>query len=232
MKWLSVTACVGVCVGVMCLPAWATTSTSKKHKSALHIGTQSSTSHRSSPAVKHANATTGRSEAKSRVGLRTAKYTPADTPQSNAPSSSKTKHPLSKKKSSKTKRVKREPTQMAPTTDRISEIQTALGRGGYYKSDPNGKWDADTMDAVQKFQSANGLDANGKLDALTLQKLGLGSDVAGVSSPKGIVPHSCCSISPSPSYAPPASATPKSSPAAQAPTASATVVPPVESSQK
>jgi len=122
---------------------------------------------------------------------------------------------------------------MAPTSDRISEIQTALGRGGYYTTDnPSGKWDADTVGAVQKFQSANGLDATGKLDALTLQKLGLGSDVAGVSAPKGIVPHSCCSITPSPSYAPPASATPKTAPSAQAPTSSASVMPPVESSQK
>lgn len=92
---------------------------------------------------------------------------------------------------------------MAPTSDRISDIQTALSRGGYYSGDPSGKWDADTVDAVQKFQSSNGLDMTGKLDALTLQKLGLGSDVAGVSAPKGITPHSCCSITPSPSYAPP-----------------------------
>lgn len=122
---------------------------------------------------------------------------------------------------------------MAPTADRISEIQTALGHGGYYTTDnPSGKWDADTVGAVQKFQSANGLDATGKLDALTLQKLGLGSDVAGVSAPKGVVPHSCCSITPSPSYAPAASAAPKTAPAAQVPTSSASVVPPIESSQK
>ena len=230
MKWPSVAACVGVCVGLMCLPASATTS--KAHKS-THHGTQSSSKHRSSSTVKHTSATTSRLEGKSHAGLRTAKYTPADTPQSNSPSSSKSKHSSSKKKSSKTKHVKREPTQMAPTPDRISEIQTALGRGGYYKSDPNGKWDTDTVDAVQKFQSANGLDSTGKLDALTLQKLGLGSDVAGVSSPKGIVPHSCCSISPSPSYAPPASSAPKTVPAGQSsPTASATVMPPVQSSQK
>lgn len=95
------------------------------------------------------------------------------------------------------------PTQMAPTAERISEIQSALGRGGYYKADPNGQWDADTVDALQKFQSANGLDVTGKLDALTLQKLGLGSGIAGVSAPRGIVEHSCCSMTPSSSMAPP-----------------------------
>ena len=73
---------------------------------------------------------------------------------------------------------------MAPTPERISEIQSALARGGYYKTDPTGKWDADTVDALQRFQSANGLDVTGKLDALTLQKLGLGSDVAGFRRPR------------------------------------------------
>ncbi|HUA01527.1 MAG TPA: peptidoglycan-binding domain-containing protein [Candidatus Aquilonibacter sp.] len=83
--------------------------------------------------------------------------------------------------------------QAAPAPDRISEIQSALAHGGYYKSDPNGKWDSDTVAALQKFQSANGLDSTGKLDAPTLQKLGLGSDIAGVSAPKPIVPD-CCSV--------------------------------------
>ncbi len=97
---------------------------------------------------------------------------------------------------------KREPTQKAPTADRISEIQSALVRGGYYQGSPNGKWDSNTVAAVQKFQSANGIEANGKLDAPTLQKLGLGSDIAGVSAPKPTPPPSCCSTTPA---APPSS---------------------------
>lgn len=100
---------------------------------------------------------------------------------------------------------------MAPTPDRVSDIQSALSRSGYYKGDTTGKMDADTVDALQRFQSANGLDTTGKLDALTLQKLGLGSDIAGVSAPKGIVPHSCCSMSPSPSFAPRTAAPPSQS---------------------
>jgi len=82
--------------------------------------------------------------------------------------------------------------QAAPTPDRISEIQAALARSGYYQGDRNGKWDSNTVAAMQKFQSANGLDSTGKLDAPTLQKLGLGSDIAGVSAPKPVVPK-CCS---------------------------------------
>lgn len=81
-----------------------------------------------------------------------------------------------------------QPSQKAPTRDRISEIQSALSRAGYYHGDANGKWDANTVAATQKFQSANGIDATGKLDAPTLQKLGLGSDIAGVSAPRPVVP--------------------------------------------
>ena len=77
----------------------------------------------------------------------------------------------------------RAPVQKAPTPDRISEIQSALARAGYYQGDPTSKWDPDTIAAMQKFQSANGLDSTGKLDALSLQKLGLGSAIAGVSAP-------------------------------------------------
>jgi hypothetical protein len=98
------------------------------------------------------------------------------------------------------------PKQKVPTPDRISEIQTALSRGGYYQGDPNGKWDSNSIAAMQKFQSANGLDSTGKLDAPSLQKLGLGSDIAGVSAPKPRVPSTS-----GPANAAPSSAAPSTS---------------------
>jgi peptidoglycan hydrolase-like protein with peptidoglycan-binding domain len=94
-----------------------------------------------------------------------------------------------KKKSSKKHHAsKREPTQKAPTPERISEIQSALARGGYYQGTPNGKWDSNTVAAMQKFQSDNGLSNSGKIDAPSLQKLGLGSGTAGVDAPKPVTP--------------------------------------------
>jgi hypothetical protein len=127
------------------------------------------------------------------------------SPQSSTASSSSS----SKKKKSKRKSAKREPKQTAPDSDRITQIQTALSRGGYYQGDASGKWDADTVAALQKFQSSNGLDATGKLDALSLQKLGLGSEIAGVSAPKPVVR---VSVTPdSPSSAPAASNPPPGS---------------------
>jgi peptidoglycan hydrolase-like protein with peptidoglycan-binding domain len=107
-----------------------------------------------------------------------------------APSASSATHKSSttgkKKKSSHHRSSRREPFQKAPTPDRISEIQTALSRGGYFEGQPNGKWDSNTISAMQKFQSANGLNSSGKIDATTLQKLGLGSSTAGVDAPKPI----------------------------------------------
>jgi peptidoglycan hydrolase-like protein with peptidoglycan-binding domain len=93
-----------------------------------------------------------------------------------------------KKTSSKKHHSKREPTQKAPTPTRISEIQAALSHRGYYQSTPNGKWDSNTVAAMQKFQSDNGLESSGKINALSLQKLGLGSSIAGVSAPKPVQP--------------------------------------------
>src|SRR5487761_979959 len=71
----------------------------------------------------------------------------------------------------------------APAPERTEQIQSALERGGYYSGNPNGRWDGGTQEALRRFQAANGLPATGKLDALSLQKLGLGSDVAGLSAP-------------------------------------------------
>jgi len=105
----------------------------------------------------------------------------------------------SKKKSSRKRHGRREPTQKAPTPERISEIQSSLARAGYYQGDPNGKWDANSVAAMQKFQAENGLDATGKIDALSLQKLGLGSSVAGVSAPKQPVPAAPAATPSSPS---------------------------------
>lgn len=73
--------------------------------------------------------------------------------------------------------------QRAPTVERISEIQTALAKDGSYARSPNGKWDGATVEAMKRFQAGHGLNPTGKLDALTLQKLGLGSPIAGVAAP-------------------------------------------------
>jgi Putative peptidoglycan binding domain len=105
-------------------------------------------------------------------------------------SSTKSAHATAKRKRRRRSSRKFVPKQKAPTTDRIKEIQGALAQGGYYQGDPNGKWDSSSVAALEKFQSANGIEPTGKLDAPSLQKLGLGSDIAGVSAPRPIAPAS------------------------------------------
>jgi peptidoglycan hydrolase-like protein with peptidoglycan-binding domain len=83
-----------------------------------------------------------------------------------------------------TKSSARQRGQKVPTSDRISEIQSALAKDGSFSGTPNGKWDDSTVAAMRKYQSAHGLNPSGKLDAPTLQKLGLGSTTAGVARPQ------------------------------------------------
>jgi peptidoglycan hydrolase-like protein with peptidoglycan-binding domain len=72
---------------------------------------------------------------------------------------------------------------MAPTPERIVEIQEALAKKGALMGTPSGEWDDSTISAMKQFQTANGLNPTGKLDALTLQRLGLGSQTAGLAAP-------------------------------------------------
>jgi peptidoglycan hydrolase-like protein with peptidoglycan-binding domain len=141
----------------------------------------------------------------------------------NAAPQSSTKAPAKKgtaasKSSASSKKGKKggkrhwEPIQKAPTTDRIEEIQTALSREGYYHGDPSKKWDANTQDAMRKFQEDHGMTGSGKLDATTLQKLGLGSDIAGVSAPRQTQQHPTTSPNPTPPPAPAPSTTSNADP--------------------
>jgi peptidoglycan hydrolase-like protein with peptidoglycan-binding domain len=86
-------------------------------------------------------------------------------------------------KSSSRRGSKRVKGQAAPTTERINEIQGALAKKGLCADTPTGKWDESTVEAMKKFQSSHGLNPTGKFDALTLQKLGLGSETAGLGAP-------------------------------------------------
>ena len=105
----------------------------------------------------------------------------------------RTRHAKSTKKT-----TRRERGQKAPAPERISEIQTALAKDGSFNGKPSGKWDASTVDAMKRFQEAHRLNASGKLDAKTLQKLGLGSQTAGIAPPMPPVSSSSLATSPSP----------------------------------
>src|ERR1700688_2564396 len=95
-------------------------------------------------------------------------------------STSTTAEKKKKTASSKKSKVK---SQAAPTADRIKEIQTALQKDGSYQGEPTGKWDAATIEAMKKYQDKIGVSPTGKIDAVSLHKLGLGSDAAGKGAP-------------------------------------------------
>ena len=58
-----------------------------------------------------------------------------------------------------------------------------MQKDGSYDGEPTGKWDNHTIEAMKKYQDKNGITPSGKIDALSLQKLGLGSDTAGKGAP-------------------------------------------------
>jgi len=69
--------------------------------------------------------------------------------------------------------------QMGPTPERYKEIQQALVDKGYLKSEPNGVWDAESTDALQRFQTDKKLSPTGKLSSASLIALGLGPKTSG-----------------------------------------------------
>lgn len=59
------------------------------------------------------------------------------------------------------------------TPAKISEIQKALNAAGFLPTAPNGNLDAQTMDAIAKFQKAKGLPVDGYLNMATVKALGV-----------------------------------------------------------
>ena len=64
--------------------------------------------------------------------------------------------------------------QARPTPERYAEIQSALAKAGYYEGSANGVWGENSVEALRRFQEDNGQEPTGKVDSLSLIKLGLG----------------------------------------------------------
>jgi peptidoglycan hydrolase-like protein with peptidoglycan-binding domain len=113
--------------------------------------------------------------------------------QKKAPQAASTRTSSRKSKTAKSAPSRRDKGQKAPTVERVSEIQQALAKNGSYSGSPNGKWDDSTVNAMKKFQAGRGLNPSGRLDAKTLQQLGLGSQTAGVAPPTPSAKYSSAS---------------------------------------
>jgi hypothetical protein len=69
--------------------------------------------------------------------------------------------------------------QQAIEPARVTEIQQALIRQHYLGTEANGKWDATTEAAMQKYQADQGWQTKLMPDSRALKKLGLGPDYSG-----------------------------------------------------
>ena len=66
--------------------------------------------------------------------------------------------------------------QQAIEPERVTQIQQALIREHYLTGEANGKWDATTIAAMQKYQADHGWQTKLMPDSRALMKLGLGPD--------------------------------------------------------
>jgi peptidoglycan hydrolase-like protein with peptidoglycan-binding domain len=142
------------------------TAQSTTHKKTNH-STKTSATAKSGSTTNHSASTHTNSSTKSTAKTASSKSTTKSTKGSG-------------KKSAAVKKVKGQAT---PAPERITEIQDELAKRGAFIGSSSGKLDDSTSDALRKFQSANHLTPTGKIDALTLQKLGLGSETAGLAAP-------------------------------------------------
>jgi len=74
--------------------------------------------------------------------------------------------------------------QQAIKEDRARQIQAALIREGYLSGAADGKWDARTQAAMQKYQADNGWQSKVLPDSRALIKLGLGPNHDGLLNPE------------------------------------------------
>ncbi len=91
--------------------------------------------------------------------------------------------------------------QLHPDPERYTQIQQALADRGYFKGQPNGQWNDDSVDALKRFQTDQKLESDGKINALTLTGLGLGPKHDG--STASSVPLSATAPSSDPALNPP-----------------------------
>jgi Putative peptidoglycan binding domain len=105
--------------------------------------------------------------------------------------------------------------QMDPA--RVENIQRALISAGDLHGTPTGRWDAETREAMARYQTANGFGVTGLPDAKSLMKLGLGPhplppqlDKTRTSPASSVAPASAASLPSNPAVEAPASRSPAS----------------------
>ncbi len=140
-------------------------------KATVHHAKPASTAKAATPKASTAKSTppSTRSKAKSTK----AQHIVASSSGSSTRAGSKASH-RGRYSKSRVARVRAPSYQTHPDPERYQEIQKALADRGYLKSEPNGQWDDNSIDALKRFQADQKLDTDGKINARTLMGLGLG----------------------------------------------------------
>jgi len=93
--------------------------------------------------------------------------------------------------------------QQTPTPERYQEIQGALASRGYYRGTVDGRWDADSVDALRRFQADQNIPSDGRINSLSLIAMGLGPKRAVTGTPASpTTSSSTIPAQPAPSAAP------------------------------
>jgi peptidoglycan hydrolase-like protein with peptidoglycan-binding domain len=100
--------------------------------------------------------------------------TPKTAPKPPATAVKKKSTPAKKKAAPKKRVVARKRLQQKPAPERYAEIQQALIGRGHLQGPATGVWGPDSVAALKGFQESQKLEATGKIDALSLIRLGLG----------------------------------------------------------
>ncbi len=82
------------------------------------------------------------------------------------------------------------------SSQRATEIQSALIKAGYLSGTPSGTWDASSQTAMEKLQADNGWQTKIVPDSRAIIKLGLGPAASPVSEPVASVPGETPAIHP------------------------------------
>ena len=137
------------------------------------MSAQTAAAHKTTPAPKKTTSS-GKSTApvKKASVAASPKTGSSSTAKKTTPSASRTTKSANGK--APVKRASYQPRQAAPTPDRLREIQSALIGKGYLKGEPSGVWDAESMDAMKRYQMDEKQDPSGKITAASLIGLGLG----------------------------------------------------------
>jgi hypothetical protein len=91
-----------------------------------------------------------------------------------------------KKKKGAKSDVRRTRGQQAIEPERVTEIQQALIREKYLDGEADGRWDARTIGAMQKYQADQGWQTKLMPDSRALKKLGLGADYSNALNAKEV----------------------------------------------